>query len=200
MKRLSSFVTIVLLLLAIIAGSLCKQWLTAENQKVQSNAGVSNTEGNSPASASSLAPHMYLTIPRTDIQGGVGISEEEGELWLESGCGPESTNIVIYGSTGEDGIFTQLWRWDNAEFAMEHPIIRLQYQQEIMEYEIFSAGFALEEPSVPNPTPDEFVQLVNSAIDRSTINHGAYAAEGDFLLTLIAPEEDGCYVITAVKR
>ena len=111
MKRLSSFVTIVLLLLAIIAGSLCKQWLTAENQKVQSNAGVSNTEGNSPASASSLAPHMYLTIPRTDIQGGVGISEEEGELWLESGCGPESTNIVIYGSTGEDGIFTQLWRW-----------------------------------------------------------------------------------------
>ena len=40
MKRLSSFVTIVLLLLAIIAGSLCKQWLTAENQKVQSNAGV----------------------------------------------------------------------------------------------------------------------------------------------------------------
>lgn len=69
MKRLSSFVTIVLLLLAIIAGSLCKQWLTAENQKVQSNAGVSNTEGNSPASASSLAPHMYLTIPRTDIQG-----------------------------------------------------------------------------------------------------------------------------------
>ena len=106
MKRLSSFVTIVLLLLAIIAGSLCKQWLTAENQKVQSNAGVSNTEGNSPASASSLAPHMYLTIPRTDIQGGVGISEEEGELWLESGCGPESTNIVIYGSTGEDGIFT----------------------------------------------------------------------------------------------
>ena len=195
MKRLSSFVTIVLLLLAIIAGSLCKQWLTAENQKVQSNAGVSNTEGNSPASASSLAPHMYLTIPRTDIQGGVGISEEEGELWLESGCGPESTNIVIYGSTGEDGIFTQLWRWDNAEFAMEHPIIRLQYQQEI-----FSAGFALEEPSVPNPTPDEFVQLVNSAIDRSTINHGAYAAEGDFLLTLIAPEEQGCYVITAVKR
>ena len=200
LKRLSSFVTIVLLLLAIIAGSLCKQWLTAENQKVQSNAGVSNTEGNSPASASSLAPHMYLTIPRTDIQGGVGISEEEGELWLESGCGPESTNIVIYGSTGEDGIFTQLWRWDNAEFAMEHPIIRLQYQQEIMEYEIFSAGFALEEPSVPNPTPDEFVQLVNSAIDRSTINHGAYAAEGDFLRTLIAPEEEGCYVITAVKR
>ena len=83
---------------------------------------------------------------------------------------------------------------------MEHPIIRLQYQQEIMEYEIFSAGFALEEPSVPNPTPDEFVQLVNSAIYRSTINHGAYAAEGDFLLTLIAPEEEGCYVITAVKR
>ena len=58
----------------------------------------------------------------------------------------------------------------------------------------------MEEPSVPNPTPDEFVQLVNSAIDRSTINHGAYAAEGDFLLTLIAPEEEGCYVITAVKR
>lgn len=69
MKRLSSFVTIVLLLLAIIAGSLCKQWLTAENQKVQSNAGVSNTEGNSPASASSLAPLCTLLSPVLTFRG-----------------------------------------------------------------------------------------------------------------------------------
>ena len=111
-----------------------------------------------------------------------------------------SQNIVIYGHSMEDDpnkpLFSQLKKFLSVDFAQMHPYIYFSTPDEDMAWEIFAVFYGTNRLpyNTPNPSAEEFSNIITEVRARSIYNYSTKVTAEDTVITL----STCCYNFTPV--
>lgn len=144
-----------------------------------------------------------------------GSYAQSGSLFIDASCTPESNHILIHGHHMKDGsMFGTLPRYQDAEYAEKHSVIRFDTPEEAGCYELLAAFYTEITDGQEGDTfqyyaytdlsdPADFDTYIRQVKKLSVCDTDTQAVYGDRILTLSTCSyhtEEGRFVVVAVKK